>query len=88
MSLPSDERLAIIRRLHEAGFYTVGDLSMSDDPTKTGGADRRRISLSQDHEVRDWAAKFGVSEQLLRETVQRVGPEADDVATALGLRNE
>lgn len=34
---------------------------MSDDKTKTGGQDRKRISLEQDYEVRDWAEKFGVS---------------------------
>lgn len=27
--------------------------TMPDDPSKTG-SDRKRISLTQDHEVRDW----------------------------------
>lgn len=56
---------------------------MSDDKTKTGNPDRRRISLSEDYEVRDWAEKFGVSEDRLREVVGRVGNEADDVERAL-----
>lgn len=30
---------------------------MADDKTKTGGQDRSRISLSEDYEVRDWAAR-------------------------------
>ena len=85
MPVPRDERLELARRLHEAGFYTVGDISMSDDPTKTGNPDRQRISLSQEYEVRDWAAKFGVSEDTLRQAVGRVGPQADDVARALGM---
>jgi hypothetical protein len=85
MPVSRDEKLEFGRRLQAAGFYTLGDVTMSDDPTKTGNPDRRRISLGQDYEVRDWAAKFGVSEDTLRETVGRVGPQADDVARALGM---
>jgi hypothetical protein len=57
---------------------------MSDDRSKTGGQDRDRISLGEDYEVRDWAAKFGVSEQALREAVARVGHRAEDVRRELG----
>ena len=56
---------------------------MSDDKTKTGGQDRKRISLEQDYEVRDWAAKFGVSEGELRASVGRVGNMAEDVENDL-----
>jgi hypothetical protein len=52
---------------------------MSDDKTKSGGQDRARISLSEDYEVRDWAKKFGVSEDELRASVGRVGNQAEDV---------
>lgn len=52
---------------------------MSDDKTKTGGQDRTRISLTEDYEVRDWAKKFGVTEDVLRAAVGRVGTEAEDV---------
>lgn len=52
---------------------------MSDDKTKTGGQDRKRISLEQDYEVRDWAEKFGVSQDELRAAVSRVGNMAEDV---------
>lgn len=52
---------------------------MSDNKTKSGGNDRELISLSEDYEVRDWAAKFGVSEVALRTAVGRVGNRADDV---------
>ncbi|MBA3479002.1 MAG: DUF3606 domain-containing protein [Lautropia sp.] len=34
---------------------------MADDKTKPGGQDRKRISLSEDYEVRDWCDKFGVT---------------------------
>lgn len=59
---------------------------MTDDKSKTGGNDRRLISLEEDYEVRDWAAKFGVSEKALREAVGRVGNKADDVQRELGGR--
>lgn len=57
---------------------------MSDDKSKTGQADRSRINLSEDYEVRDWAAKFGVTQEALRRAVERVGPMAEDVKRELG----
>ena len=59
---------------------------MSDDKTKAGGQDRERISLAEDYEVRDWVAKFGVSEEALRKAVARVGDRAEDVQRELGGR--
>ena len=56
---------------------------MSDDKSQTGGQDRNRISLSEDYEVRDWARKFGVSEEQLRAAVGKVGSQADDVEREL-----
>lgn len=52
---------------------------MSDDKSKTGQLDRSRINTSEDYEVQDWADKFGVSKDALREAVERVGPMAADV---------
>ncbi|WGM30501.1 DUF3606 domain-containing protein [Brevundimonas sp. NIBR11] len=57
---------------------------MSDDKTRSGGLDRKLISLSEDYEVRDWAAKFGVTEKALRDAVARVGARAEDVQRELG----
>lgn len=59
---------------------------MTDDKTETGGQDRRRISLEQDYEVRDWASKFGVTEDALRAAVARVGNDAEAVQRELGGR--
>ena len=59
---------------------------MSDDRSKSGGQDRQRISLSEDYEVRDWAARFGVTEKALRDAVARVGDRSDDVQRELGGR--
>lgn len=39
---------------------------MSDDKSKTGGQDRKRINTSEDYEVRDWAKKFGVTPDELK----------------------
>ena len=59
-------------------------MHVTDDKTRTGGQDRRRISVSEDYEVRDWAKKFGVTEDDLRAAVERVGDQAEDVQRELG----
>lgn len=59
---------------------------MSDDKSQTGGRDREVISLSEDYEVRDWAAKFGVTKAELRAAVGLVGDQVDDVEPELGAR--
>jgi len=59
------------------------DKVMADDRTKTSQSDRIRINVNEDYERRDWAKKFGVSEQRLREAVQKVGPMAQNVAEEL-----
>jgi len=52
---------------------------MSDDLSKRGGTDRIRININQDYEVRDWAEKFGVSPEELRNAVHAVGDRAERV---------
>jgi Protein of unknown function (DUF3606) len=56
---------------------------MSDDKSKTV-ADRKRINVHEDHELRYWSKKFGVSHDQLKAAVRRVGVMADDVARELG----
>ena len=56
---------------------------MVDDKNQVGAADRSRISLGEDYEVRDWTASLGVSEQELREAVDSVGNSADAVRAYL-----
>jgi len=56
---------------------------MSDDKSKLA-ADRERINVNEDYELRYWTEKFGVSAEDLKRVVERVGPMADDVARALG----
>jgi hypothetical protein len=62
---------------------TPEEEARADDRSKTGKADRIRINIEEDYERRDWAQKFGVSEQRLREAVQKVGPIAQSVAAEL-----
>ena len=59
---------------------------MTDDKSQTGGQDRKRISLGEDYEVRDWSEKFGVSEERLRAAVAKVGHMAEDVERELTFR--
>ena len=60
---------------------------MSDDKSKSGGQDRKRINTSEDYEVRDWAKKFGVTPDQLKAAVKAVGNEASAVEAHLkGIR--
>ena len=56
---------------------------MSDDLTKTGGQDRTHTNTSQDHEVRYWSQKFGVSADRLKAAVKKVGNAPDAVEKEL-----
>lgn len=57
---------------------------MADDLSNRGGRGRDRINVNQDWEVRDWAQKFNVSEDELRQAVAKVGDRADAVRQHLG----
>ena len=50
---------------------------MPDNRATTGGQDR--INVNQDHEVHDWAEKFAVSPEKLKEAVEAVGDQASKV---------
>lgn len=52
---------------------------MSDDKSKRGSADRSRIALGEEHEVRYWTKELGVSQQELEEAVKSVGNSAQKV---------
>lgn len=56
---------------------------MADDKTQVGGQDRTRIDVNEDYEVRDWATRFGVSPDELRDAVEAVGTQAKDVEAHL-----
>jgi len=52
---------------------------VADNPNVRGDGDRKRINVDQDHEVRYWTGKLGVSADELRQAVRNVGPMAEAV---------
>jgi hypothetical protein len=59
---------------------------MSDDTNNRGPQDRSRVAIGQDHEVRYWSEKFGVSERQLQDAVDAVGESAEAVENYLSGR--
>ena len=57
---------------------------MADDLKQTGKPDDSRINVEQEHEVRYWAEKFGVSSGEIRSAVKAAGPLVKDVGRRLG----
>ena len=52
---------------------------VADDKRNTGNPDRQVISTTEPYELRDWAKKFGVTEDAIRAAVAQVGVRAADV---------
>ena len=59
---------------------------MSDDTGNSGGQDRKRINVNQDHELRNWSKKFGVTSDELKKAVASVGDRAEAVEKHLKQR--
>jgi uncharacterized protein DUF3606 len=62
--------------------------SMGDDKSNRGAADRTRINISEDYEVRYWSEELGCTEAALREAVLAVGPSASAVRAHLSPTNQ
>ena len=56
---------------------------MADDLANRGPADRDRVNVNEDWELRYWSDKFGCSEEELRAAVRAVGPMREDVERQL-----
>lgn len=69
-------------------FTPPKTIIMSDNKMNIGGADRRRISLTEDYELRYWANKFGVSRDELKEVVRQVGDNPQAVEDYLKAGNK
>jgi hypothetical protein len=72
--------------LFEEAIHVPGDMrtdGMSDNPHKTDYRDRDRINVHQDHELRYWSKELGVTPEILKDTVQKVGVMATDVRREL-----
>lgn len=57
---------------------------MADDLKDRGVRDRSRVNVHEDYEVRYWTEKWGVTEERLRQAVQKVGVSVEAVARELG----
>ena len=57
---------------------------MADDLKNRGAQDRSRVNIQEDHEVRYWTEKWGVTKEELADAVKRAGLSADAVARELG----
>ena len=57
---------------------------MADDLKNRGAQDRARVNVNEDHEVRYWTQKWGVSKEQLAAAVNKAGVAADAVARELG----
>jgi len=53
--------------------------AMADNPNIRGQEDRQRIDVHQEHELRYWSEKFGVTPDDLKEAIEAVGPMVEDV---------
>jgi hypothetical protein len=67
---------------HSLVLIATGEI-MADDKSKTGGADRSRINVNEDYELRDWSKKLGVSPDTLKDAVKTVGDRASAVEAHL-----
>lgn len=57
---------------------------MPDDLTIRGPQDPTKINIHEEHEIRSWTKKFGVTRQQLIDAVHAVGTSAAAVARYLG----
>ena len=59
---------------------------MADDQTKAAPRDAKKISLSEDYEVRYWTHELGVTRKELEALVRKHGNSANAIRRALGTR--
>jgi hypothetical protein len=52
---------------------------MADNPNIRSGQDRKRVNVNQEHEVRWWTQKWGVSREELEKAVQAVGTSVNKI---------
>jgi hypothetical protein len=56
---------------------------MAVDRMNVGPADRTRVNIHEDFQVRFWCRELGITQQELRYVVNAVGPVIDDVKQEL-----
>jgi hypothetical protein len=57
----------------------------TDDKTNRDQPDRRKIDISQEHEVQYWTKRLGVSREELQRVLEKVGDSATAVRRELGV---
>ena len=87
MPWPSKSVVRPLQWTHSEQLRSNGDKGgqMSDDKSKVA-ADRKRIDVNSDYELRDWSKSLGVSPAELKETVKKVGTSAEVVREHLKQR--
>lgn len=73
----------IMRRGATGAAYLPADRAMTDQKKRGRSIDRERIALGEEHEVRHWTQRLGISEERLRAAVGKVGNIAYDVRAYL-----
>ena len=61
---------------------------LAHDRLARGARDRERIDVHQDHELRHWSKKFGVSPEQLKQAGAAAGTDADKVEAWLRERDK
>jgi hypothetical protein len=56
---------------------------MTDNLENPGSADRSRVNISEESELKYWTKEFGVSAAELRAAVKAVGTSVEDVRARL-----
>lgn len=72
--------------LHFVGHFSPLsgiEVQMADDKGNRGPADRSRVNVNEDYEVRYWCGEFGCTEAELRAAVSAVGTSAANVRAHL-----
>ena len=52
---------------------------MADDLKNPGAQDRNRVNIIEDHEVRYWTQKWGVTKEQLMAAVKKAGASVEEV---------
>jgi hypothetical protein len=66
-------------RVLASDLHHFTETHMSDDKSKSGGQDRKRINVHEDYELRDWSKSLNVTPEQLKKAVASVGDSADAV---------
>jgi hypothetical protein len=62
----------------------MSEAAMADDLKNRGSQDRSRVNVHEEHEVRYWTEKWGITKEKLKDAVAKVGVSVAAVAKHLG----